>query len=105
MSAATDVCGSGSWRVSTFLAHLEWHALDDTQDQAGEAVFVAGRAGGGGGGELRRFSRIQLPRSTGEVRLEYDDTVSTLACVRMPPRCVPVRSTLRNSWPLTPGMP
>ena len=38
--------------------------------------------GGGGGGAFSRFSSIHLPRSTGEVRLAYDDTVSTLACVR-----------------------
>ena len=46
------------------------------------------------------FSRTHLPRSTGEVRFAYDDTVNTLACVRMPPRGVPVRSTLRNSGSL-----
>ena len=42
--------------------------------------------GGSGGGAPSRFSRIHLPRSTGEVRVAYEDTVSTLACVRTPPR-------------------
>ena len=61
--------------------------------------------GGGGTGAFRRFSSTHLPRSTTEVRVEYDDTVSTLPCVSTPPRGVPVRSTLRNSGPCTPGMP
>src|SRR3984957_20874562 len=42
--------------------------------------------GGGGGAELSRFSKIHFPRITGEVRAGYDDTVSTLAWVRMLPR-------------------
>src|SRR5260221_12889031 len=41
--------------------------------------------GGAGGGALRRFSRIHLPRNTGEVRVEYDETVSTLAWASTPP--------------------
>ena len=40
-------------------------------------------AGGSGGGAFSTFSRIHLPRSTGEVRVAYDDTVSTLAWVRI----------------------
>ena len=35
--------------------------------------------GGGGGGVLRIFSRIHLPRITGEVRVGYEDTVRILA--------------------------
>ena len=35
--------------------------------------------------------------------MAYDETVSTLACRQTPPRRVPVRSTLRNSCPLTLG--
>ena len=31
-----------------------------------------------------------MPRSTGDVRVGYDETVSTLACVRTPLRCVAV---------------
>src|SRR5207244_117439 len=61
--------------------------------------------GGGGGGAFRRFSRTHLPRKTGEVRLAYDETVRTLACRQTPPRPLPVRSTLRNSCPVTPGIP
>ena len=38
------------------------------------------RGGGGGGGAFSRFSRIHLPRSTGEVRVEYDEMVRMLAC-------------------------
>src|SRR5262249_10260213 len=61
--------------------------------------------GGGGGGAFRMFSRIHLPRRTGEVRVAYEDTISTLACERIPPRsgfCD--RSTRRNSGPFTPRM-
>src|SRR5437762_1404087 len=62
--------------------------------------------GGAGGGAFNRFSKIHLPRSTGEVRVEYDDTVSTLACARTPPpRGVPLTSTRRKSGPETPAMP
>src|SRR5262245_30413847 len=35
--------------------------------------------GGGGGGALRMFSRIHLPRSTGEVLVAYEETVRILA--------------------------
>ena len=41
----------------------------------------AGTSGnGGGGGVPLRFSRIHLPRITGEVRVAYDVTVRTLLC-------------------------
>ena len=56
-------------------------------------------AGGSGGGALSRLSRTHLPRSTGEVRVAYDDTARMLPCVSTPPRGVPVRSTWRNCWP------
>ena len=36
-------------------------------------------AGGGGGGDPRMFSRIHLPRITGDVRTACDVTVRTLA--------------------------
>ncbi len=73
-------------------------------------TFVSSKAGtdggGGGGGALSRFSRIHLPRSTGEVRVEYDEIVSTLACARIPPpRLVLLTSTRRNSGPATSLMP
>ena len=36
----------------------------------------AGTSGGGGGGGVpRRFSRTHLPRTGGDVRVGYDDTV------------------------------
>ena len=60
--------------------------------------------GGSGGGAFSMFSRIHLPRSTGEVRVAYEDTVSTLACVRIAAaRARPRVSTRRNSGPFTPG--
>ncbi len=62
-------------------------------------------AGGSGGGASSRLSSTHLPRSTGEVRVAYDDTVSTLACVSTPPRCPPVRSTRRKLGPVTPATP
>ena len=41
--------------------------------------FSSGTLGsGGGGGAPRRFSRIHLPRTTGDVRSAYDVTVSML---------------------------
>src|SRR4029079_9231438 len=43
-------------------------------------------AGGGGGGVPRRFSRIHLPRITGEVRVAYDVTVRILPWRSSPPR-------------------
>ena len=59
-------------------------------------------AGGSGGGASSRLSSTHRPRSTGEVRVAYDDTVSTLACVSTPPRWPSVRSTRRNVGPVTP---
>ena len=45
--------------------------------------------GGGGGGVPRRFSRIHLPRITGEVRVAYEVTVRMLPCRSRPPRSLP----------------
>ena len=42
--------------------------------------------GGGGGGVPSRLSSTHLPRLTGEVRVGFEVTVSTLAWVSMPPR-------------------
>ena len=61
--------------------------------------------GGGGGGAFNMFSSIHFPRSTGDVRFPYEDTVSTLACVSSPLRPVPFKSTLRKSVPFTVRMP
>ena len=61
--------------------------------------------GGGGGGVPRMFSRIHLPRLTGEVRVGLDVAVRMLACVSTPPRGVPASETRRNPSPVTPGMP
>ncbi len=48
----------------------------------------AGTSGGGGGGGVpSRFSRIHLPRITGDVRVAYDVTVRMLPCRSRPPRC------------------
>src|SRR4030095_3614350 len=49
--------------------------------------------GGGGGGSPSNCSRIHLPRFTGEVRVGFDVTVSTLACVSRPPRGVTAGET------------
>ena len=50
--------------------------------------------GGGDGGVPSRFSRIQMPRTTGEVSTPFADAVSTDACPSRPPRrCVPLRET------------
>ena len=42
--------------------------------------------GGAGGGVPSRFSRIHLPRTTGDVRSGYDVTVRMLPCPSRPPR-------------------
>src|SRR5215468_2524020 len=85
-------CASNCWRIDI-----------DEPILASSRLGTSG--GGGGGGAFRTFSRIHLPRSTGEVRVAYDDTVRTLACVKTPPRCaLPASETLRNSGPVTFGI-
>ena len=62
-----------------------------------ERTFVAklgglsgGTSGGGGGGGVpSRFSRIHLPRTTGDVRSGYDVTVRMLPWPSRPPRRLP----------------
>src|SRR6185295_1831036 len=62
--------------------------------------FNGGTPGGGGGGGVPRiFSRIHLPRKTGDVRLGYDVTVRTLPCPSNPHRTGSVRVTRRNWLP------
>ena len=70
------------------------------EDQAGlAAAGLAGLGlamsggGGGGGGSPSKFSRIQRPRFTGDVRVGLDVTVRMLPCVSNPPRGVPVSET------------
>src|SRR5579862_5985189 len=78
---------------------LEWHDAQATLARCFSNVSrrllavvlaVSSRVGtfggGGGGGAFKILSRIHLPRNTGEVRVGYDVTISTLACVKMPPR-------------------
>src|SRR5689334_21913398 len=61
--------------------------------------------GGDGGGVPSTFSRIHFPRSTGEVRLGYDVTVSTLPWPSSPRRFSSVRVTRRKRLPYTFGIP
>ena len=56
------------------------------------SVFTTS-GGGGGGGVPRMFSRIHLPRFTGEVRVGFDVMVRIPACVSSPPRGTPRRLT------------
>ena len=58
------------------------------------------------------FSKIPLPRFTGEVCVEFDVTASMLAWVSTPPRARTAGgrlssaiANLRNSLPEAPGMP
>src|SRR3954469_25412327 len=89
----------GSWRCASSCSRSDAAVPID-------ASFRFGTSGGGsGGGALSRLSRIHLPRRTGDVRVAYDDTVGTLACVSTPARGVSVNSTRRNSGPLTPAIP
>ena len=53
-------------------------------------------AGGGGGAADSRFSSTHLPRSTGDVRVEYDVIVSTLPWPSRPPRGLPAGSVTRR---------
>ena len=63
-------------------------------------------AGGGGAGVPRMFSRMNWPRFTGEVRVGFEVTSKTDACVSTPPRGLSLGSvTLRISLPLTPLIP
>src|SRR5258705_245649 len=60
--------------------------------------------GGGGGGAPTRFSSTHFPRSTGDVRLAYEEIVSTLALPSRPLPCASAANdTLRNSAPCTLG--
>ena len=60
---------------------------------------------GGGGGRPSRFSRIHLPRFTGEVRVGFEVMVRMLAWVRSPTRPVPLSETLVKSPAGTLGIP
>ena len=46
-------------------------------------------SGGGGGGVPSRFSITHLPRTGGDVRVGYEETVRIAPCVRTPLRCSP----------------
>src|SRR6185436_20154406 len=78
-------------------------------DNVAETVFSfnAGTFGnGGGGGAPIKFSSTHLPRITGEVRVAYEVTVSTLPCRSKPPRSLSLPSaTRRKRLPYTFGMP
>ena len=73
------------------------------------AAFVSFRSGtfggGGGGGVPRRFSRIHLPRSTGEVRWGYAVTARMLPWPSSPRRLSSVSVTRRKWLPLHVGDP
>ena len=60
----------------------------------------AGMFGGGaGGGDPRMLVRIHRPRTTGEVRVEYDVTVRMLPCPSRPIRLGSVMVTRRSLAP------
>src|SRR3954447_16269893 len=73
------------------------------------AVFESsstGTFGGGGGGAApSRFSSTHLPRTGGEVRVGYEETVRTAPCVSSPPRWAPSSVTRWNCSPEIPGIP
>ena len=73
---------------------------------SGESSGSGGTSfGAGGGGVPRIFSRMNLPRLTGDVRFGWEVKVRMLPWVRIPRRGVPARETRRNSSPSTPGSP
>ena len=61
-------------------------------------------AGGGGGGAPMICSSTQRPRLTGDVRVGFEVTVNTLACVSNPPRTRSCKST-RTNWSPRIGCP
>ena len=62
--------------------------------------------GGGAGGVPKIASRIKTPRFTGDVRVGFEVTASTLPWVSTPPRALSGGNiTLRIVRPVTPGMP
>src|SRR5205085_10916394 len=66
-------CAARRWRIERFA---------DTLLSSSAGTF--GRGGGGGAPNMLRST--MTPRSTGEVRVAYDVTESTLACRSRPPR-------------------
>src|ERR1043166_8330311 len=92
--AGLSRCSARRWRIgSTFVS--------------ASASFNFGTfPGGGGGGEPSKLSRIHLPRSTGDVRVAYEDTVKILPCPRSPPRTRSAGNVTRRKWvPYTPEIP
>ena len=78
--------------------------IESTRPLASVSFSGGTFGGGGGGGVPRMFSRIHLPRSTGEVRLAYDVTVRMLPWPRSPPRTLSSPSeTRRKRLPYTFG--
>src|SRR3954449_8676809 len=68
--------------------------------------FSTGTFGGGGGGAApSRFSRTHFPRTGGEVRVGYDETVRIAPWVKRPPRLSPSSDTRWNVSPDTPAIP
>ena len=60
--------------------------IESTRPLASVSCSGGTFAGGGGGGVPTMFSRIHLPRRTGDVRLAYDVTVRMLPWPSRPPR-------------------
>ena len=70
---AWQLAHAGSARCCTIRSRI------DNTPPASPVGFSSGTFGGGGGGEApRMFSRIHLPRTTGEVRSGWDVTVRML---------------------------
>ena len=89
---------------SVLCCSIRWRSVPD--GRVSLPSFKASTPDGGGdGGAPRMFSRIHLPRLTGEVRFGLDVAVRTLACVNTPPRGVPASETWRNQSPVTPAIP
>src|SRR5690242_20958797 len=91
---------AGSARCRTIASRRDSCSSDFAPSVLSDGTF----GGGGGGGEPSRFSRTYFPRSTGEVRVEYEVSSRIPPCPSNPPRGLSFGNVyLRNSLPRTLG--
>src|SRR5207247_10019477 len=93
---------AGSARCRTIASRSD----SSSPDFAPSVLSDGTLGGGGGGGEASRFSRTYFPRSTGDVRVEYEVSSRMPPCPSSPPRGLFGGKVTRwNSAPRILGMP